>query len=173
MDTTEFNANYENYLHEIREVVRYELRPAIHDLSLLLPGELMPPETGFHNEDEARGFVWHLFIDRVNERMSKPLTIDIEDIKSINDIETFFILLIKERVLYHPEMSFHGFINRDIYGNNTGPVFSKEEADRLDRLMKKCQNLADDMGVNIFDISKRADFIVRGKNSWNQSTSED
>jgi hypothetical protein len=72
--------------------------------------------------------------------------IEIEDIKTLEDIEMFFPLLTIDRVGFHPEVSFHEYITVEkIDGklNNRGRSLSKEECDRLDMLMDKCCDLAD------------------------------
>jgi hypothetical protein len=91
------------------------------------------------------------------------IVIDIKDIKSLEDIEKFFILLYKAGVLFHPEMSFHDFIHTDENRNTIGPSFSEEESERLDQLMKKCKDLVDELETDIWEICKRADEKVLGK----------
>ena len=170
MDTKEFSNQYHKFLKEIRSVIRPELYPLIDELESNDPIELVAPGTKFFNEKDARGFVWNLFIDWVNKKYSyRPITIDIDDIKSVEDIEMFFILLEKEHIHYHPETSFRDITNSDLYGNTTVPTFTFEESERLDKLMGKSRDLVDELDVNIYDISKRANLIVRGKNSYNQS----
>lgn len=91
------------------------------------------------------------------------IVIDIDDIKNLGDIEKFFTLLCEARVLYHPEMSFHGIIENDKNGVKIGPAFSEEESDRLDKLMEKCFEVADEVDADIYKISQRVREIVWGK----------
>jgi hypothetical protein len=169
MDAIELVANYNKYLDEIKSVIRLELFPIIDELNSIDPHDLVTPGTWFPNENDARGFVWSMFVDRVNKLANQTITIDINDIKSLEDIEMFFILLVKERISYHPESSFREIRNTDIYGNLTVPTFTCEESERLDLLMGKCRDLADELDADIYEIGKRANLIIRGKNSWNQS----
>jgi len=92
------------------------------------------------------------------------IVIAIDDIKSLEDIEKFFTLLLKAGVIYHPELSFHDFIHTDKNRNVIGPSFSEEESERLDQLMKKCRDLVDELDADIWKICKRADEKVIGKN---------
>jgi hypothetical protein len=169
MDASEFVTNYNKYLDEIKSVINPNLLIVIDKLTSIDPHELVGPETMFLNENDARGIVWCRFVECVNEYANQPITIDIEDIKSLDDIEMFFILLEKERILYHPERSFHGNINTDINGKCTVSTFTFEESERLDLLMGKCRGLCDELDIDLYEIGKRANLIVRGKNSYNQS----
>lgn len=90
------------------------------------------------------------------------IIIDIVDIKNLGDIEKFFTLLLQAGVLYHPEVSFHEHIETDKYGKTIGLVFSEEESDRLDKLMEKCFEVADEVDANIFKISMRTNGITLG-----------
>jgi hypothetical protein len=51
----------------------------------------------------------------------------------------------KERILYHPEFSFSGYKNTDLYGN------------------EKCREIADKEDVNIFEISMRIQKLIWGE----------
>lgn len=169
MDAIEFAANYGKYIREIEAIIRLELFPVLNELKSKQPDDLIPSDRWFTSENEARGFVWTLFVEGINKYSYEQITIDIDDIKSLEDIELFFILLEKEHILYSPETSFSDTVNTDFEGNTTLPTFTKEESDRLDMLMGKCRDLADELDVNIFEIAKRANLIIQGKNHWNQS----
>lgn len=91
-------------------------------------------------------------------------TIPIDDIKSLKDIERFFTLLVEAGVLYHPEVSFRDFIHRDENGNES-PSFSKTESKRLDMLMKKCRDLADERDTDLYKICTRVDNKIKGRNT--------
>ncbi len=62
MDAIEFVNNYEKYLGEIEQVVKPEYLPAINRLKNNDPHDLVRPESWFHAETDARGFVWTMFL---------------------------------------------------------------------------------------------------------------
>jgi hypothetical protein len=65
MDAIRFVANYENFLDEIKSVIKPELYPIIEDLQQTDPHDLVSPDTWFQSENDARGYVWGMFIKRV------------------------------------------------------------------------------------------------------------
>ena len=67
MDAIEFVNNYPLYIDEIGQVIRPELQPVLEELREIDPHDLVSPDSWFHNESEARGFVWTLFIKRVRK----------------------------------------------------------------------------------------------------------
>ena len=67
MEALEFINNYHKYLDEIGSVIKPELLPIIDELRLIDPHDLVQPETWFHTESEAKGFVWKMFIKRVKK----------------------------------------------------------------------------------------------------------
>ena len=105
-----------------------------------------------------------LYLKLQNTADPTMIIIDIEDIKSLEDIERFFTILSKAGVAYHPEVTFHDFIHKDENGKITGPSFSDEESERLDQLMKKCRDLVDELDVDIWEICERVDETVSGNN---------
>lgn len=64
MEAIRFVNNYEYFLDEIREVVRPELFPIIEELKEIDPHDLVRPETYFLGAQDARGYVWSLFITK-------------------------------------------------------------------------------------------------------------
>ena len=62
MDAIEIVAKFDTYLSEIEGVVKPEFYQVIKDLREKDPHDLVSPETWFHNETNARGFVWTLFL---------------------------------------------------------------------------------------------------------------
>ena len=62
MDAIELVAKFDNYLSEIEKVVKPEYYPVIEDLRETAPHDLVSPETWFHTETNARGFIWTLFL---------------------------------------------------------------------------------------------------------------
>ncbi len=67
MDAIEFVKRYENYLDEIRSVIRPELFPLVDELRTTDPHDLVTPETWFPDEDAAKGFIWSIFVRRVKD----------------------------------------------------------------------------------------------------------
>jgi hypothetical protein len=67
MDAIEFVSRYEQYLDEIRSVIIPELFPQLDVLAQIDPHDLVIPETWFHNENDARGLVWGIFVRRAKE----------------------------------------------------------------------------------------------------------
>lgn len=62
MDAFEFVNNYTSYIEEISQVIKPELQPVLDELKEIDPHDLVQPETWFHSESEAQGFVWKMFI---------------------------------------------------------------------------------------------------------------
>lgn len=67
MEAIVFVKNYMDYLDEISSVIRPELLPIIDELKEIDPHDLVQPETWFHSESEAMGFVWKMFVKRVSK----------------------------------------------------------------------------------------------------------
>jgi len=67
MDAIEFVVNYENYLNEIEQVVKPEYAPVIERLRAHDPHDLVRPESWFHAERDARGFVWTIFLREIKK----------------------------------------------------------------------------------------------------------
>lgn len=67
MEAIVFVKNYMDYLDEISSVTKPELLPIIDELKEIDPHDLVQPETWFHSESEAKGFVWKMFIKRVKK----------------------------------------------------------------------------------------------------------
>lgn len=65
MDAIKFVANYDSYLDEIRNVIMPELYPIIEELKSLDPHDLIIPDSWFQNENDARGFIWGMFMKKV------------------------------------------------------------------------------------------------------------
>ena len=66
MDSIQFIERYPILVKQIQEVIRPELFPIIDDLLEMEPHDLVTPETWFPNENSAYGFVWSLFMDKVD-----------------------------------------------------------------------------------------------------------
>lgn len=163
MDANEFATNYKKYVDEISMVIISRLLPITDELKEKDPHDLLTPESSFTNENEARGFVWSIFIDAVNRYCNQHITIDIQDINSVEDMETFFALLYHERIFYHPESTFRDIVNKDIYHNTTIRTFTDKEAERLDRLNDKCFEVAERENVDIFQVSMRIQKLIWGE----------
>jgi hypothetical protein len=65
MDAIKFIANYEFYLEEIKSVIKPELLPIIDELKSRDPHDLVTPESWFQSENDARGYVWVMFLKRI------------------------------------------------------------------------------------------------------------
>ena len=68
MDAIKFVANYENFLDEIKSVTKPELLPIIDELKSIDPHDLVTPEAWFQSENEARGYVWSMFLRRAKKQ---------------------------------------------------------------------------------------------------------
>ncbi len=62
MEAIEFVTKYETYLSEIEQVVKPEYHSVIGKLREIDPHDLVRPESWFHAETDARGYVWTLFL---------------------------------------------------------------------------------------------------------------
>jgi hypothetical protein len=67
MDAFEFISNYNKYVEEIENVIKPELLPTLEKLKEKDPHDLITPESWFINENQARGFVWVLFLNNVRK----------------------------------------------------------------------------------------------------------
>lgn len=65
MDAIEFVNRYDQYLKEIRDVIRPELYPQLDELGDVDPHDLVSPETWFPTESAARGLIWSIFVRKV------------------------------------------------------------------------------------------------------------
>lgn len=64
MGVNEFIANYESNLEEIRAIIKPELRTVIDQLKKIKPYDLVTSETYLMTENQARIFVWRLFLQK-------------------------------------------------------------------------------------------------------------
>ena len=67
MDAFEFVCNYYMLLEEIEQVIKPELVPVLEKLKETDPHDLITPETWFVNTNQARGFVWNLFLENTKK----------------------------------------------------------------------------------------------------------
>lgn len=67
MEAIEFGTNYNLYLEEIKSVIKPRLTPIIEELKSIDSHDLVSPETWLQSENDARGFVLGMFIERVKE----------------------------------------------------------------------------------------------------------
>ena len=68
MDSIKFVNKYHIYLEEIKSVIKPELHVIIDEMDSVDPHDLISPESYFMNENQARGFVWSLFLKKVKMR---------------------------------------------------------------------------------------------------------
>jgi hypothetical protein len=64
MEAIRFTQKYDQYLEEIRSVIKPELLPILDELKEIDPHDLVRPESWFQDEDSARGYVWSLFLSK-------------------------------------------------------------------------------------------------------------
>ncbi len=62
VDAIDFVVNYETYVKEIQSVVKPEFEPIIQKMLEIDPHDLITPESYFQHENDAKGFVWGLFM---------------------------------------------------------------------------------------------------------------
>ena len=67
MEAIEFVHKYESYLNEIELIAKPELYPIIVDLRNTDPHDLVTPETWFPRENDAKWYVWALFMKEVKQ----------------------------------------------------------------------------------------------------------
>lgn len=68
MDAIEFVRNYHNYLGEIEQVIKPEYQPALERLRENDPHDLVRPDTWFPGVQNARGYVWTLFLQEIKSK---------------------------------------------------------------------------------------------------------
>jgi len=161
MDKTEFIKNYKDYVSEIYACVRPELFSVVDIIKIKDPGLMTISEIDL-DETSARGYVWILFIREMNEYFKRPLKINIEEVNTIDDVELFFTLLDKERILYNPESSFSEIMSMNFKRETVGKLFTEKEAFRLDAIMDKCFTITSEMNIDIYKIAKRSKLLIRG-----------
>ncbi|HET7733479.1 MAG TPA: hypothetical protein VFK73_06540 [Paludibacter sp.] len=64
MDAIEFVQDYPKFLSEIEDVIKPGLLPILQELKDTDPHDLVTPESWFVNPNQARGFVWGLFLKK-------------------------------------------------------------------------------------------------------------
>jgi hypothetical protein len=67
MKAIEFVMNYETYVKEIEAVVRSEFKPIIQKMLEIDPHDLISPESYFEGENDAKGFVWKIFMKKAKK----------------------------------------------------------------------------------------------------------
>ena len=65
MNAFEFVYSYDKFIEEIESVIKPELLFVLQKLKETDPHDLITPETWFVNTNQARGFVWNLFLKNV------------------------------------------------------------------------------------------------------------
>jgi hypothetical protein len=66
MEAIEFINNYNSYLEEISQVIKPELQTILGELKEIDPHDLIKPEGYFNSESHAKGYVWSLFLRKMN-----------------------------------------------------------------------------------------------------------
>ena len=68
MDAFEFIDKYYGFLEEIETVIKPELLPILEDLKNTDPHDLVSPDVWFVSSNQARGYVWSLFLQRCKRK---------------------------------------------------------------------------------------------------------
>jgi len=66
MESIEFIQRYPSFVRQIKDVIKPEFYPITDNLNEIDPHDLITPGTWFPNENSAFGFVWSLFLMRLN-----------------------------------------------------------------------------------------------------------
>jgi len=69
MEAIVFVRNYLNYLDEIESVVKPELLPILEEIRQIDAHDWVGPDSWFHDENHARGFVWSLFLGKALHKL--------------------------------------------------------------------------------------------------------
>ena len=67
MNSIEFIMNYELFLNEINQVIKPEFQSILDELKEIDPHDLVRPEAYFSSVNDARGYVWSMFLYRVSK----------------------------------------------------------------------------------------------------------
>ena len=67
MDALEFISQYNNYLQEIEMVIKPELLSVVQEMKDIDPHDIILPDAWFVSNNQARGYVWKLFLDKCNQ----------------------------------------------------------------------------------------------------------
>jgi len=68
MDSIEFVNHYQDFISEIEKVVKPEYKKVIKTLRAKDPHDIVRPEAWFYNINDARGFVWSMFLIKSKEK---------------------------------------------------------------------------------------------------------
>lgn len=73
----------------------------------------------------------------------------IQQIKTIEDVKTFFQQLLAEDLNFHPDTPFEDYIN----GETRHPTYTYVEADIRNKLMEQCFDVCDEVNIDIYEIA--------------------
>lgn len=76
------------------------------------------------------------------------LKTQINQVNTLTDVRKFFEEITDSSIAFHPDESFHNYVNLD----TDAKTFSKTEADRLDRILVKCWIICTDKNKDIYDL---------------------
>lgn len=76
MEAIRFTQKYNQYLEEIRSVIKPEFLPIIDELKEIDPHDLVHPESWFQDEANARGFVWSSFLNQAGSKNGIPVILN-------------------------------------------------------------------------------------------------
>ena len=86
-------------------------------------------------------------------------------IKTIKDVQDFFQSLYDNYdVAFHPDDSFHGYVNE-----KDEPTFSSVDADNLDAVMKRCFDICDENETDIYETGVEIQTAEFRKRGWCQN----
>lgn len=76
------------------------------------------------------------------------LKTQINQVNTLTDVRKFFEEITDSSIAFHPDESFHNYVNLD----TDERTFSKTEADRLDRILVKSFIICTDKNKDIYDL---------------------
>ena len=82
----------------------------------------------------------------------------ITKIETADDVKVFAKQLIAEGVSFHPDDDFNDYVNF----KEQEPSYKKEEADLRNNLMKKCFEVCEKEGIDIYDVMLEVSLIETG-----------
>lgn len=86
----------------------------------------------------------------------------ITKIETADDVKAFAKHLIAEGVSFHPDDDFNDYVN---FKENT-LTYTKEEADLRNDLMKKCFEVCEKEGIDIYDVMLEVSLIETGMDKY-------
>lgn len=82
----------------------------------------------------------------------------IQEIKTIDDVKTFFQQLLAEDLNFHPDTHFEDYIHCE----TRQATYSKEEANTRNRLMDECFAVCENVREDIYELSYKLFLMYTG-----------